>query len=619
MEIKSTVSSVDNLKNYFFVVPDYQREYVWEPEDHVEQFIIDIEEAFEQRHPEPNQEINTGNDSDQKYFLGSIILVKNGNNYEVIDGQQRLTTIILQICAIRDVLGEVNPEEEKYPFYSALIQLLIPYDLESNLTRYRLVLQYDESRDFLQNLIEHSRIAGTADTPSIQKMTKAYKKLRNYLAALMEADEGIMLEFARFFLTKVELVVIETENLSSALKIFETINQRGVGLNAMDLVKNLVFSKVSATEFRILKDLWSEISGHLNRSYSNEKPTRFLRYAIISRYTNNGLKEDEIYKWIISDHGRNAIGLEQQPLEFARTLESLAKRYVLLTNATNKLAPGYNYQNVTGIGYINKKKSRQHLILLLALGESCPHYEIDYFGSQVESFFFYSNILNIQPRSVEKLMAQWAPEFRGLTNREQIDSAVRRTMIPFLHAKLPAIRENFLELRKGDLFPQYKLKYIFGRLENQLREKIHEKNLHPELISSMELVTIFPPPNRNEILPAGFDNFEEYRQMSQKLGNTVILEKDLTNRANAIPYGEDWEEHKRLIFASSMAMMPQLLDNRYMNRLLFPEEDHGDIQYNTLNEWTAGDIKIRQKFLLELALDTWTFGGNRLDSFVEID
>ena len=72
-------------------------------------------------------------------------------------------------------------------------------------------------------------------------MQEAYKTIRTFYSdkiSTLGIDKTI--EDIRYFLTKVELVKILSENLSSALKIFETINQRGAGLNAMDLIKNLL-------------------------------------------------------------------------------------------------------------------------------------------------------------------------------------------------------------------------------------------------------------------------------------------------------------------------------------------------------------------------------------------
>ena len=74
-------------------MPDYQREYVWQVDDQVEQFLSDIDDEFE-----------PGASNQSSYFIGSIIIVKNNAKYDVIDGQQRLTTIVLTMCALRDML-----------------------------------------------------------------------------------------------------------------------------------------------------------------------------------------------------------------------------------------------------------------------------------------------------------------------------------------------------------------------------------------------------------------------------------------------------------------------------------------------------------------------------------
>ena len=73
MEIKAEVKSITKLKDYFFLVPDYQREYVWQPDDQVEQFIMDIDNEYE------------ANTSLQKsYFIGSIIIVENNGTWQMI-------------------------------------------------------------------------------------------------------------------------------------------------------------------------------------------------------------------------------------------------------------------------------------------------------------------------------------------------------------------------------------------------------------------------------------------------------------------------------------------------------------------------------------------------------
>ncbi len=75
MKIDAQVKSIEKLKDYFFLVPDYQREYVWKADDQVEQFLRYIDNEYDE-----NAE------QQESYFIGSIIIVKNKNKYDVIDG-----------------------------------------------------------------------------------------------------------------------------------------------------------------------------------------------------------------------------------------------------------------------------------------------------------------------------------------------------------------------------------------------------------------------------------------------------------------------------------------------------------------------------------------------------
>jgi uncharacterized protein with ParB-like and HNH nuclease domain len=70
-------------------------------------------------------------------------------------------------------------------------------------------------------------------------MQCAFATISNFLKELEGSDKATLINFVRYFLVNVEMVIIQPDDIGSALKIFETINERGVGLNAMDLLKNL--------------------------------------------------------------------------------------------------------------------------------------------------------------------------------------------------------------------------------------------------------------------------------------------------------------------------------------------------------------------------------------------
>ena len=108
-----------------------------------------------------------------------------------------------------------------------------------------------------------------------------------------------------YFFKKLKFIQIQAPYISEALKIFETINARGAGLNSVDLLKNLIFRQVKREEFDKLKSKWKEFIAILEDA--DEKPLRFLRYFIVSNYPSlhnnpttqkNTMREDDIYNWI---------------------------------------------------------------------------------------------------------------------------------------------------------------------------------------------------------------------------------------------------------------------------------------------------------------------------------
>jgi len=326
MDIKADVRKIEQLKDYFFSVPDYQREYVWQADIHVDRFLQDINEVFQ-----PNSR------EQSSYFIGSAIILKTpAGSFDVIDGQQRLTTIVIALCAMRQALKDLpqatgNIANTRDEFLKIVQELLYKYDIGQLQHIPRLSLQYEESKDYLTRLITGGEYTDI-QTPSIKKMQEAYAAVSTFLKAFQTGDE--LINFIRYFLHHVEMVIITPDSLSSALKIFETINERGVGLNAMDLLKNLLFSHAGDAEFAVIKQTWKEMLKDIQNSGEGDNPLRFLRYFLMGRYHNGVLREDQIYNWMISPEGVASTGYKQHPVRFATELKVAAKRYALLVKAT---------------------------------------------------------------------------------------------------------------------------------------------------------------------------------------------------------------------------------------------------------------------------------------------
>ena len=606
MEIKAQVHNISKLKDYYFLVPHYQREYVWKVDDQVDQFLTDIATEFE-----------PGAREQSSYFIGSIIIVKSGGKYDVIDGQQRLTTTVLTMCALRDLLKGQAMDARQTQYFQSIDNWLSSFDIETNEVQVRLELQYEESKGFLLQLIQGQTWVGD-ETASIQRMREAYARIKEYLGQYLDSGLEALTEYARYFLTKIDLVVIESENLSSALKIFETINQRGAGLNAMDLVKNLLFSKAKGNDFSRIKEKWKELTGHLQRAGEGDSPLRFLRYFLMARHYEGILREDELYKWIISPQGKERLRYEQAPYELAVELEKGARRYADLVCATELLNDGGEYPAVTRIGFMNKVKSRQHLILLLALGHASPASAINYLADQIESFLFYVNTLGIQTKNYERQFTQWAAGLRGLKAEADIAPVVDATLRPYLHDRLGDFRQRFLALRDNDYHPLYRLRYVLGRMENTLLAQCNTPQKGLRYIDGLQVEHILPQTPRDGVIPNALAaNRAEYEAHVYRLGNVTLLESVINQAVSKYnDLGGTWFADKQAEYAKSGLLSTQLLDHTFaigvntaVNRL--SAQPAGNFR---AAQWDGQAIAQRQAALMELALDTWRLNNRRLDA-----
>ena len=284
MSITSITSSIDTtnpkqsisscFKMTHYEVPPFQREYVWET-DEVDQLLDDLLTAFRAA-------------KDKEYFLGTTVVFKSGQDtLQLIDGQQRMTTFFLILCAIakRYVKENATADSFKNLIYTATT------DADGNdQTSYTLELQYKESSECLAAIWEDKIPEDARKLPeSSQRIYNAYRDISIRLNKDLESFDEYR-RFAAFFIKRVVFIQIGATNLSDALKIFETINQRGKGLNPMDLLKNLLFMHAQKDIFDLLNNEWKGMISKLEKM--EEKPLRFLRYYLTATYDISDIKPD---------------------------------------------------------------------------------------------------------------------------------------------------------------------------------------------------------------------------------------------------------------------------------------------------------------------------------------
>ncbi|HNR12692.1 MAG TPA: DUF262 domain-containing protein [Thermodesulfobacteriota bacterium] len=221
-----------------------------------------------------DEQINAG--MTREYFIGTVLVspTDQKNHYEVIDGQQRLTTFFLLLCALKH-LFQGEPQQQAV---SGLIST--SYTDNDGETRISLKLEprYENAGEVITKLVELDadpqvvrvgiQSSSIASFGSLENLVNAYGTLYRYLKDNYDSPAKLK-KYWGYLANDVVFIQISTD-VSSALKIFETINERGVGLNPMDLLKNLLFTQVGQAQFTQLKDEWKKITKPLEKG--KEKP-----------------------------------------------------------------------------------------------------------------------------------------------------------------------------------------------------------------------------------------------------------------------------------------------------------------------------------------------------------
>lgn len=247
--------------SYQFEIPDYQRPYAWTTEQASELFD-DLVSAMEDAR-------NSGAVS--QYFLGSIVLIKNDRDpvAMVVDGQQRLTTLTMLFAALRATWEAAA--------YSPGVKSVTPFlyeegdEMLGKATGYRFTAREEDAVFFRQYIQEPDGIEKLAvNTNKLEDSRLRYRENASLLLARTNAlspDDRNALW--KFLANDCSLVVISTPDLEAAYRIFSVLNNRGLDLAPIDIIKAEVLGSIrqigGEDKARAYSKKWSEIESQLGR------------------------------------------------------------------------------------------------------------------------------------------------------------------------------------------------------------------------------------------------------------------------------------------------------------------------------------------------------------------
>lgn len=550
-----------------FLVPNHQRDYSW-TQDEIRKLFEDLDLALQK--------------DATVYFLGLMVFLNSPKGpLVVLDGQQRLATAVIIFSAIRSWLSQYS----EYQDDSNKIQewFIGRSELGEKKPEPRLSLNSANDKTFNDYVVKSVPLE---DIKSTLAALKSQDRNRKLLEATLMAREAIaklaaaqgdsstaakyLFKMVTFLRDRVSVVRLSVSSEEAAFTIFETLNDRGLDLSPLDLVKNHLFSKADAESPLLVRDMeerWAQMMSALG----NARPDNFLKAFWTSRHGR--IRSNDLF---------NAFKKEYPTTEAAISLSEgmlkAAEQYAALELADDPLWTPYSADARSIVRALKTLGGQQtHPILLAALNRFTP------------------NEMTRLLRLLEVMTVRYLGVGAGATGRfESVSAIVARK----IHAKEIATAteafQDFKELYPSDEdFKQafrgkqersnQKAQYYLREIEREARRAADGK-LPGELEPGINLTI-------DHIMPRGIPaaDWQEVHAADQtfyddcvlRIGNMCLLtevNKELGNKGFAA---------KRMVYDAS-----KLLTTRSLGG--YPE-------------WNRKNVDDRQQWLAKLAAATWRF------------
>ena len=245
---RSVKQLLETGKNKKFVIPEYQRPYAWSDE----QIQVLFDDLSEYTH-------NTNDDDESTYFLGTIVSYENENHeQEIIDGQQRITTLFLLLRAIYTKLEKSGSEAD---FLKSQIVPTIwkqnpttgEVDFDKILITSRVM--GDEGNQEFANIL----ITGQSDEKSNSNYAKNYRLLQQLVDEYAAEQPLAFYSFISNILNRAILLPITADTQDTALTIFSTLNDRGLALSDADIFKAKIYNHLDQIGKKNFIERWQQL------------------------------------------------------------------------------------------------------------------------------------------------------------------------------------------------------------------------------------------------------------------------------------------------------------------------------------------------------------------------
>jgi hypothetical protein len=544
-------------KDFDYYIPAYQRPYAW-TEEETETLFDDLLDFFK-------------TEKQDNYFLGSIVLIKEDDkpHADVIDGQQRLTTLTILIAVIASYLtGDNKSNCNKYlrepgnelEGLAPLPRLHLRQKDQNFFNKYIQEVNLDELIALdPENLPNESQQHIRANCELlVTKMEKAFSK-----------DEGKVAEFCKFLVMRCYLVAVYTPSQQSAFRVFSVMNSRGLNLMPVDIIKSDIIGQIPEKEQQYYTDKWEDLEVQTTRSGFNDVFTHTRMIFAKSKAKQNLLEEF-----------RESVLTKVSPKELIDDiLEPYAEAYTILINkkyVATKNAEQIN-QYLFWLNKIDNSDWMPSAIKFMAEHKNEPDYVL-WFVKKLERL---ASFLHITAKDINRRIDRYKTLLEEMEinpdhclsdplSSVELTNDEKREFVEALNGeiyKMTGIRRNFVILRLNAFVSDGAAKFDF---EPNILTIEHV--LPQTVASGSDWEKLWPDVRIRE-------------QWINRIANLVPL----TRKKNSEAQNYDFEKKKAIYFKGKNGTTTYPLTTQVLSE----------------NVWTPIVVETRQKELMDKFIESW--------------
>lgn len=530
-QIESEKLLIKQIFERWYKIPNYQRPYVW-GKDQISDLLDDITFARNQ------------NDK-AEYFLGSTVFQtrkdSDGEYVEddVLDGQQRLTTLFLITATIRDLTENKNLKNtcDKIIYQNA-------NEFDGTPERIRIIFDIrDEVKKFVDNFIKVE--GGTSDTSklvlerestddlSIKNMVNAIIEIKNYFS-----DENTQISVENFFKylnNKVIMIYVASESLEDAFRMFTILNNRGVKLRNSDILKAENLRNIQEKNQKEYAKDWEDIENYFNDDF--DVFLSHIRTILVKEKARLNLYDEyekNIYnpqKYLKDE--KKYINLPPLLEKGEKTIDYLSNYKNHYDNIFNKehshIFGNYKFDNLIAIMQ-NVLPADFWIPPLLSFYNKFGTNKLLEFTEKLDNKFSYDWIVGFTPTTRIENMNNIIKAIDE-TSETDVDSILKGDIFKISLPDLIATLKENIYGRRFARYILYKLDYFYGETD-----KINV----PKIISVEHIL----PQNPKDDSQWKIDFTEEQRiNLTNKVGNLVLISRRKNSSQGRLDYVKKQEKY----------------------------------------------------------------------------